>query len=224
MADQEISNSRFERTEAASESNSLSAMSIELLNNDVYQQFNQYDSSKAVEGNGFPSLMIDDGASAKTESAQFKSKYTDAKSPFHTGEELTTDRELRQVGLKPENVKHTSSKDADGDYHESTTVKYPNGLEVTTSGEHSPGRKMGRVQVIDSEIKTQDIKMPKDWTQDAEGTVRDTKGNVQAQVNNDGSVTVKVGDNYVNQAPNGVSEEVGVIRSRQKGGGKVGNI
>ncbi len=222
MADRDIQNNKAEQMEASRESSNVSAMSTDLLqNNDLYRQLKQHDSSNPIEKNGFPDLMIED-KEAKGETAQFKSKFTDGKSPYSTGTELTTERELKQAGLNPKDVKHTSApKDENGVTAESTTVKYPNGLEVTVHG-RSKVSDHGNPVTMQPEV---DIKLPKDLHRDKDdpNTILNKEGKKVAEINEDGTVSVKVGKDYVNQGPSGVREEEGVIESH-RGKGKVTNI
>ena len=100
-------------------------MSPDLLQNDLYRQLNQFDSSTAVAKKRFPQLELIEGGKVlkKSESvARLSSKY-------ETGVELTTNGELEQAGLNPKNVKHKFEKGEDGVTKESSTVKYPYGRE-----------------------------------------------------------------------------------------------
>src|SRR5262249_43980943 len=102
---------------------------------------------------------------------------------------------------------------------ESSTVKYPNGLEVTVNGrtKHMPS---GSDVVMDPEASLKEP-LPKGFHQDKDGAVRDAGNNKVAQINEDGTVTVKVGKEYLTQGPAGVREET-VIEGK-KGTGTTGH-
>lgn len=220
MTDREIQNSKAENFDAGREANNISSLSADLLqNNDLYRQFSRNDGSNTIEDKGFPSLMIGDNEKeAKGETSQFKSKFAGVNSPYADGTELITDRELKQAGLNPRDVKHTTSpKDANGATEESTSVKYPNGLEVTVHG-RSKVSDHGTTVTLQPEAE---VKLPKGFHRDKDdpNVILDKEGKNVATINDDGTVTVKVGKDYLNQGPAGVKEET-VIESHTSPGGR----
>jgi hypothetical protein len=149
---------------------------------------------------GFPDFELGSGNTALMKPdhvLSFKSKY-------ETGDELTSDRELKQAGLNPKDVKHTVKQADDGSADESTSVKYPNGIEVTVSG-HTKHKADGK---DDAAHPTATIKepLPKGYHKDKDGGILDASNKKIGQINEDGTVTMKVGDQYVTQGPAGVTE------------------
>ncbi len=65
--------------------------------------------------------------------------------------------------------------------------------------------------------------LPKGFRKDKDGGILDANNVKVAQINEDGTVTVKVGKDYLTQGPAGVREESGVIESKQ-GKGITGRI
>ena len=168
--------------------------------------FEIFDSSKAMK------------ADAKPDAAQVKS-------PFSTGVELHG-KELDQAGIKHENVKHEISKDAQGTVHEKSTVKYPDGLEVTVhgTGEHTQQTESGRNVKIEAGSMTTVDHLPKGYEVTTDGDIKNGNGDTVAHINGDGTVSVKVKGEWVRQGPNGVSEDEGVLESHQPKGGVIGHI
>lgn len=206
MAAHELDN-QAERMESRVTSN-ISSLAPELLQNNSIRQINKAEAAATIANNGFPQLeLFDSGSSmmkadSSTNTLKFASKY-------ETGEELASPRELRQVGLKPENVKHTVAKEDGGWTDEKTTVKYPNGVEVTVEGrtKHTDG---GRDVVMDPEVS---VKLPKGYTRNKDGEIKDEHNVIVGKIDEDGTVTMKVKDaqnghdsQYVTQSPAGVSE------------------
>lgn len=216
MADREIQNNRAEQLESSRESSSMSALSIDLLqNNDLFRQLTKPDAMDPLGNNGFPELMLED-KQAKGDTTQMKSKFAGIKSPYADGTELITDRELRQAGLNPKDVKHqTLPKDKDGVTEESTSVKYPNGLEVTVKGRTKTSDHGNQVTLQPDP----DVKLPQGFqrSKDDPNVILDKTGKSVATINDDGTVTVKVGKDFVNQGPAGIREAT-VIESRKNGG------
>lgn len=197
MAGKEFDN-RAERMESPTTS-SLSALAPEIMHDDLFQQFNQQDSFNAIGKHGFPQLELVNSVVAEMKSGgtlKIESKY-------QTGAELASDRELRQAGLHPKDVKHKIEKEDSGT-KESTTVKYPNGLEVNVTGrtKHMPS---GRDVVLNPEPTVKEP-LPKGYHKEKDGAILDASNKKIAQINDDGTVTVKVGNQYLTQGPAGVTE------------------
>ena len=188
------------------QSTSNAALMPDIMQNDLFRQLSQFDGSNTINKNGFPQLELFDGSTAQMKSE----KSTLLQSKYDTGVELITDRELRQAGLNPKNVKHTYKEEKNGDSTETTSVKYPNGLEVSVTGKtkHTPNGDV--VGTPEAQIKEP---MPKGYHKDSDGFIRDAGNNRVARINEDGTVTVKVGKEYLTQGPSGVREEV-VIEGR----------
>jgi hypothetical protein len=214
MAAHELDN-KAERMESRQTRN-LSSLAPELLQNGSFRQISKLESSATITNNGFPQLELVDGNTAlmKSESAlRLSSKY-------ETGNEFTSDRELKQAGLNPKDVKHTVEKQDSGSTEESTSVKYPNGIEVTVVGRttHMPsGRDV--VMTPDASIKEP---LPKGYHKDEDGAILDANHKKVAQINDDGTVTVKVGKGYLTQGPAGITE-TSVVEGKN-GSGLVGRI
>lgn len=146
-------------------------------------------------------------------SFQAKAEAAPLKSQFDTGLELHG-RELTQAGLKPENVKHDIKKDADGTIQESSTVKYPDGLEIEVNGtgEH----KVGKVTITGtSEVEIKNL--PKGYKVHEDGNITNKDGEAVAHVNDDGTVSVKVKGQWLRQGPAGVREDDAPIQSKRDG-------
>jgi hypothetical protein len=217
MAGQEL-DFRAEQMDAHQASN-LSSMLPELLQNNSFRQQNQFDSAATIANNGFPQFELFDGGASvmKADSADSAHRLN---SKYETGAELTSDRELKQAGLNPKDVKHTIAKKDGGWTEESTSAKYPGGLEVTVTGrtKHMPS---GNDVVMEPEAKVKEP-LPKNYRKDKDGAIFDGNNKKVAQINDDGTVTVKVGKDYVTQGPAGVVEET-VLESKS-GAGMIGRI
>jgi len=157
--------------------------------------------------------LFDPTKAMKAESASIKS-------PFNTGVELHG-QELDQAGIKHENVKHEITKDANtGAVHEKSTVKYPDGLEIEVNGtsEHRTGGRVTDVSTSMTEIKNlpkgYEIKPSEDMS---EADIVNAKGETVAHQNSDGTVSVKVKDQWVRQGPAGVREDDPPIQSKRDG-------
>ena len=214
MAAHELDN-KAEHMEAAQTSN-LSSLLPDLLQNGSLRQLSQLESSATITNNGFPQLELVDGNTAlmKSESAlRLSSKY-------ETGAELTSDRELKQAGLNPKDVKHTVEKQDSGWTQESTSVKYPNGIEVTVAGrtKHMPN---GHDVAMDPSASIKEP-LPKGYHKDTDGAIMDANNKKVAQINEDGTVTLKVGNGYLTQGPAGVTEAT--VFEGKNGSGMVGRI
>ena len=124
MAAHEIDN-KAERTESR-ESNNISSMAPELFQTGSVRQLNKVESAATMANNGFPQVELFDGSAVmKADSTSHALRLS---SKYETGGELTSDRELKQAGLDPKNVKHIVKQD-DGWSVESTSVKYPTVLK-----------------------------------------------------------------------------------------------
>jgi hypothetical protein len=202
MAGQEL-DFRAEQMDAR-QASSLSSLAPDLLQNGSFRQLNQFDSSATITNNGFPDIELFDGNTAlmKADTADSALRLS---SKYETGAELTSDRELKQAGLNPKDVKHKVAKQDGGWTEESTSVKYPSGLEVTVSGrtKHMPS---GNDVVMEPEATVKEP-LPKGFRKDKDGAIFDGSNKKIAQINEDGTVTVKVGKDYVTQGPAGVREE-----------------
>lgn len=206
MAAHELDN-KAERMESHTAS-AISSLAPELLQNNAIRQMNKAEAAATITSNGFPQLeLFDNGASMmKAENASHTLSF---KSQYATGSELSSDREMRQVGLKPENVKHTVAKEDGGWTDEKSTVKYPNGVEVTVEA-RTKHMQSGKDVSVDPEVT---VKLPKGYTKDKDGDIKDQNNVTVGQVNEDGTVTMKVRDgkpgeanSYVTQSPAGVTE------------------
>jgi len=214
MAAHEFDN-KAEHLEARNTS-TFSSLLPELLQNGSFRQLTKLESAATITNNGFPQLDLVDGNTAlmKSDSAlRLSSKY-------ETGAELTSDRELKQAGLNPKDVKHTVEKQDSGTTQESTSVKYPNGIEVTVVGrtKHMPS---GHDVVMTPETSIKEP-LPHGYHKDNDGAILDANHKKVAQINEDGTVTVKVGKEYLTQGPAGVTEAT-VVEGRN-GSGMVGRI
>lgn len=190
---------KAEQIEARQTSN-LSSLSADLFQGSSLRQLNQFESSKTIANNGFPQLDLVDGNTAimKADSAlRLSSKY-------ETGAELTSDRELKQAGLNPKDVKHTVTKEADGWTDEKTSVKYPSGIEVTVEGRTK--HTANGTDVTMDPTATIKEPLPKGFHKDKDGSILDAENKKVAQINDDGTVTIKVGKQYLTQGPAGVTE------------------
>lgn len=203
MAAHEIDN-KAERSESR-ESMTISSLAPELLQNGSIRQLNKVESAATITNNGFPQLeLFDSGATMmKADSTSHAIKLS---SKYETGSELTSDRELKQVGLDPKNVKHTNVKEADGWSKEQSTVKYPSGIEVTVTGrtkhtDHNTEITMDPQATIKEPL-------PKGFHKDKDGAILDRDNKKVAEINEDGTVTIKVGKEWVTQSPAGVTEAV----------------
>lgn len=217
MAAHELDN-QAERMESRVAS-SISSLAPELLQRNSVHQMNKAEAASTITNNGFPQIeLFDSGASTmKADSSMNTLKFA---SKYETGNELSSERELRQVGLKPEHVKHTVAKEDGGWTDEKTTVKYPNGVEVTVEGKtkHSDS---GRDVTLAPEVT---VKLPKGYTKDKDGDIKDEHNVTVGKINEDGTVTMKVKDaqngrdsQYVTQSPAGVTEET-VFESKNGSG------
>lgn len=216
MAAQEL-DFRAEQMESRQASN-LSAILPDFLQNNSFRQLNQFDSAATIANNGFPQVDLFDG------SAVMKADSVDSalrlNSKYETGAELTSDIELKQAGLNPKDVKHTVAKKDGGWTEESTSVKYPSGLEVTVSGrtKHMPSV---HDVVMDPEATVKEP-LPNGYRKDKDGGIFDRSNKKVAQINDDGTVTVKVGKDYVTQGPAGVVEET--VFESKSGAGMIGRV
>lgn len=210
MAGQEL-DFRAEQVDAR-QASSFASQLPELLQNDSLRQLNKFDSSTTITNNGFPQMELFDGGTSlmKADNANSALRFG---SKYETGAELTSDRELKQAGLNPKDVKHTVKEEGDTT-KESSSVKYPSGLEVTVSGQtkHLPNG----TDVAAKPIATIKEPLPKGFTKDKDGAILDADKRKVAQINEDGTVTVKVGKDYVTQSPAGVKEET-VLESKRDG-------
>ncbi len=202
MAAHEIDN-KAERTESR-ESNNISSLAPELLQNGSIRQLNKVEAAATITNNGFPQLDLFDGSAVmKADSTSHALRLS---SKYETGSELTSDRELKQVGLDPKHVKHTNVKQDGGWSEESTSIKYPSGIEVTVSGrtKHTDG---GHDVVLDPSATIKEP-LPKGYHKDKDGAILDSSNKKVAEINEDGTVTIKVGKEWVTQSPAGVTEAV----------------
>ncbi len=222
MAAHELDN-QAERMESRVAS-PISSLAPELLQNNSVRHMNKAEAAATITNNGFPQLeLFDSGSSmmkadSSTNTLKFASKY-------ETGSELSSDRELKQAGLKPENVKHSVTKEDGGWTDEKSTVKYPNGVEVTVEG-RSKHMASGRDVVLDPEVS---VKLPKGYTETKDGEIKDNHNVTVGKVNDDGTVTMKVKDaqnghssEYVTQSPAGVREET--VFEHKNGSGLSGRL
>jgi hypothetical protein len=200
---------RAQKPEGQPEISNLSSMTLDLMQSDLYRQLNHRDSSADVLQNGFPDLKFDK-AEAREESKAQK-KFADPNSPFATGAELISERELKQAGLAPSKVNHESTNGKDGSKSEKTTVKYPDGLEVTVNGNIKAN---GSIEGVQTEVT-----LPKNYSRDPKNhdVILDAKRQPVAQINEDGTVTVKVTDQWVEQSPAGITEAT--VSQRRDGKG-----
>jgi hypothetical protein len=209
MAGHELDN-KAENMESRQKSN-LSPLSPELFQSGSIHQLNKLERSAAIASNGFPQLDIVDGNTAlmRADTAlRLSSKY-------ETGAEFTTDRELKQAGLNPKDVKHTIEKQDGGRTQESTSVKYPNGIEVTVVGETK--HMANGHDVAAHPTATIKEPRPKGYYEDQDGAILDTNNNKVAEINADGTVTVKVGKKYLTQSPAGLTEATVIERKNGSG-------
>jgi hypothetical protein len=214
MAGHELNN-KAENMESRQTSNP-SSLSPELFQSGSIHQLNKLERSATITNNGFPQLELVDGNTAlmRADTAlRLSSKY-------ETGAELTSDRELKQAGLNPKDVKHTIEKQDGGRTQEGTSVKYPNGIEVTVVGET---KHMANGHDVAAQ-PTASIKepLPKGYHKDKDGAILDTNNNKVAEINEDGTVTIKVGKQYLTQGPAGVTEAT--VIERKNGSGIAGRI
>lgn len=202
MAAHEIDN-KAERTESR-ESNNISSLAPELLQNGSIRQLNKVEAAATITNNGFPQLDLFDGSAVmKADSTSHALRLS---SKYETGSELTSDRELKQVGLDPKHVKHTNVKQDGGWSEESTSVKYPSGIEVTVSG-RTKHTDHGTDVVMDPTATIKEP-LPKGYHKDKDGAILDSSNKKVAEINEDGTVTIKVGKEWVTQSPAGVTEAV----------------
>lgn len=202
MAAHEIDN-KAERTESR-ESNNISSLAPELFQNGSIRQLNKMEAAATITNNGFPQLDLFDGSAVmKADSTSHALRLS---SKYETGGELTSDRELKQVGLEPKNVKHTNVKQDGGWSEESTSVKYPSGIEVTVSG-RTKHTDHGTDVVMDPTTTIKEP-LPKGYHKDKDGAILDSSNKKVAEINEDGTVTIKVGKEWVTQSPAGVTEAV----------------
>lgn len=189
--------------EAVGDAGSLSSMSLNLMQSDFFRQLKQSDSSNSTLKNALPELQIKmDG---KENSEISSHKYADSHSPFANGAELITERELKQAGLNPKNVKHEEHSGKNGETSEKTTVKYPDGLSVTVEGKPSSDKSAGQTSAH--------VDLPQGYSRDSKSdAIYDRSGKIVAKVDGD-RVTVKVNGKWLDQTPAGVSEAT-VIESR----------
>lgn len=202
MAAHEIDN-KAERTESR-ESNNISSLAPELLQGSI-RQLNKTESAATITNNGFPQLeLFDSGATMMK--ADSTSHSLNLESKYGTGDELSSSRELKQVGLDPKNVKHTNVDQKDGWSEEKTTVKYPSGIEVTVSGrvKHTDSGN----DVILTPTATIKEPLPKGYHKDKDGAILDRDNKKVAEIDENGTVTIKVGKEWVTQSPAGVTEAV----------------
>jgi hypothetical protein len=214
MAAHELDN-KAEQMESRQTSN-LSSLLPELLNNGSFRQLSKVESSATITNNGFPQLELFDGTATvmKADSAlRLSSKY-------ETGAELTSDRELKQAGLNPKDVKHKVEKQDDGWTAESTSVKYPNGIEVTVAG-RTKHTQNGHDVVMDPTATIKEP-LPKGYHKDKDGAILDADNKKVAEINKDGTVTIKVGKDYVTQSPAGITEET--VFEHKNGSGMAGRL
>jgi hypothetical protein len=215
MAGHELDN-KAEHMESRQMS-TLSSLAPELLTNgSALRQLNKVESTATITNNGFPALELFDSGSSqmKADSTQkFSSKY-------ETGSELRSDRELKQAGLHPKDVKHTTEKQDDGWTSESTSVKYPNGIEVKVEG-HTKHTSHG-TDVVVNPTATIKEPLPKGYTTDKDGAIMDPAKHKIGQINEDGTVTMKVGKDYVTQSPAGITEET--VFERKDGTGMLDRL
>ncbi|MGH9548848.1 MAG: hypothetical protein ACRD3W_05700 [Terriglobales bacterium] len=196
---------RAENAESSHE-NKFSTMLTELMKNDSLRQPSQADSTATLTKHGFPQLDLigDDLPQAKADApVAFKSTY-------ETGNEFTSERELKQAGLNPKDVHHSTTKEAGGT-KETTSVKYPNGIEVTVTGHQG---KDGEALEPVPQIKEP---LPKGFHKDKDGQIVDGHNQTVAQINEDGTVSVKVGKQWLKQTPAGVQEDT-VVESHHGSG------
>lgn len=217
MAAHELDN-QAERMESRV-ANTISSLAPELLQRNSIHQMNKAEAASTITNNGFPQLELFDGGASTMKADSLKGGLKFA-SKYETGNELSSERELRQVGLKPENVKHTIAKEDGGWTDEKTTVKYPNGVEVTVEG-RTKHTDSGRDVTMDPEVT---VKLPKGYTKDKDGDIKDEHNVTVGQINKEGAVTMKVKDaqnghdsQYVTQGPAGVVEET-VFESKSGSG------
>lgn len=202
MAAHEIDN-KAERTESR-ESNNISSLAPELFQNGSIRQLNKVEAAATITNNGFPQLDLFDGSAVmKADSTSHSLRLS---SKYETGNELTSNRELNQVGLESKNVKHTNVKQDGGWSEESTSVKYPSGIEVTVSG-RTKHTDHGTDVVMDPTATIKEP-LPKGYHKDKDGAILDSSNKKVAEINEDGTVTIKVGKEWVTQSPAGVTEAV----------------
>lgn len=214
MAGHELDN-KAEQMESRQASN-FSSMLPELLQNGSFHQPSKLESSATITNNGFPQLDLFDGNTAlmKADSTlKLASKY-------ETGAELTSDRELKQAGLNPKDVKHSVEKQDGGWTQESSSVKYPNGIEVTVTG-RTKHTSNGHDAVMDPSASIKEP-LPKGFHKDKDGAILDADNKKVAQINEEGTVTIKVGKQYLTQGPAGVTEAT--VFEHRNGSGMVGRI
>ena len=202
MAAHEIEN-KGDRTESR-ESNNISSLAPELFQNGSIRQLNKVESAATITNNGFPQMDLFDGSAVmKADSTSHALRLS---SKYETGGELTSDRELKQAGLDPKHVKHTLVNNKDGGSDESTTVKYPSGIEVTVSG--STRHTSHNTDIVMDPSATIKEPLPKGYHKDKDGAILDSSNKKVAEINDDGTVTIKVGKQWVTQSPAGVTEAV----------------
>lgn len=214
MAAHEL-DTKAEQIEARQTSN-LSSLSADLLQGGSLRQLSQFESAKTMANNGFPQLELVDGNTAlmrADSNLRLASKY-------ETGAELTSDRELKQAGLNPKDVKHTVKQDADGWTNEKTTVKYPSGIEVTVEGK-TKQMESGNTAWLEPSATIKEP-LPKGFHKDKDGSIMNSHNEKVAQINDDGTVTIKVGKQYLTQGPAGVTEAT--VFEHKNGQGLVGRL
>jgi len=217
MAGQEV-DFRAEQMNSRQES-SLTSMLPDLLQNGSFHQMKPFHSAATIANNGFPKVELFD---VKTDFVKSNSADSSLRlaSKYETGSELTSDRELKQAGLNPKDVKHKVVNRGDGWTEESTSVKYPSGIEVTVTG-RSKHMSNGRDVVSDPEATVKEP-LPKGYRKDKDGAIFDSSNRKVAQINEDGTVTIKVGKDYVTQGPAGVREET--VFESKTGSGMIGRM
>jgi len=217
MAGQEV-DFRAEQMNSRQES-SLTSMLPDLLQNGSFHQMKPFHSAATIANNGFPKVELFD---VKTDFVKSNSADSSLRlaSKYETGSELTSDRELKQAGLNPKDVKHKVVNRGDGWTEESTSVKYPSGIEVTVTG-RSKHMSNGRDVVLDPEATVKEP-LPKGYRKDKDGAIFDSSNRKVAQINEDGTVTIKVGKDYVTQGPAGVREET--VFESKTGSGMIGRM
>lgn len=226
MAAHELDNKTSERMESR-ETAALSTQFTALLKDGSFPQLSNFDAAATIANNGFPQLELFDSGNS-TMQADSKINTLSIKSAYESGAELTSDRELKQAGLNPKNIEHKITQDKDNKAWstESTTVKYPNGVEVTVSGrvkhvEHkAPDGKVSSTDIAMDPEAT--VNLPKGFHKDKDGNITDANNIRIGSINDDGTVTMKVGKDYVTQSPAGVSEET--VFESKRGAGMTGRL